>query len=349
MVAKRLTEYADCAGCASKLGAAELAEVMRDLSSSRDDRVVVDFRLGDDAGVYQWSDGRSIVQTVDFFTPIVDDPFVFGQIAAANALSDVYAMGGTPRTALAIAAFPKGGPTPEDIRQIFRGGSDMLREAGVALLGGHTVTDPEIKFGYAITGEVNTAAVLTNAGAQPGDVLVLTKPLGTGIIATALKFDRASERQVDGAVESMVRLNRDAAHTLRALPPGIVSACTDVTGFGLAGHGAAMAAASGVALVFETPSLPLLEGALGLAAANTPGGGRTNQQHFGPRVSIAASVTDAMRLVIFDPQTSGGLLVAVEPSATAHVIGRLHDAGVPAVVVGRVETRSPDEALVRVE
>jgi selenide, water dikinase len=323
--------------------------VLGDIPRVNDDRVLVDFRTGDDAGVYAWGSGPALVQTVDFFTPVVDDPYAYGQIAAANALSDVYAMGGVPRTALAIAALPKDGPGPDIVKAIFRGGYDKLLEAETVLLGGHTVTDQEIKFGYAVTGEIQPDRVLTNARARAGDQLLLTKPLGTGIIATALKFDRASERQVDGAVESMVRLNRDAAHTLRALPPGIVSACTDVTGFGLAGHGAAMATASGVALVFETPSLPLLEGALGLAAANTPGGGRTNQQHFGPRVSIAASVTDAMRLVIFDPQTSGGLLVAVDPSATAHVIGRLHDAGVPAVVVGRVEPRSSDEALVRVE
>ena len=323
--------------------------MLGDIPRVDDDRVLVDFRTGDDAGVYTWGSGPALVQTVDFFTPVVDDPYAYGQIAAANALSDVYAMGGVPRTALAIAALPKDGPGPDVVKAIFRGGYDKLQEAETVLLGGHTVTDQEIKFGYAVTVEIHPDRVLTNARARAGDQLLLTKPLGTGIIATALKFDRASERQVDGAVESMVRLNRDAAHTLRALPPGIVSACTDVTGFGLAGHGASMATASGVALVFETPSLPLLEGALGLAAANTPGGGRTNQQHFGPRVSIAASVTDAMRLVIFDPQTSGGLLIAVEPSATAHVIGRLHDAGVPAVVVGRVETRSPDEALVRVE
>ena len=323
--------------------------MLGDIPRVDDDRVLVDFRTGDDAGVYAWGSGPALVQTVDFFTPVVDDPYAYGQIAAANALSDVYAMGGVPRTALAIAALPKDGPGPDVVKAIFRGGYDKLQEAETVLLGGHTVTDQEIKFGYAVTGEILPDRVLTNARARAGDQLLLTKPLGTGIIATALKFNRASERQVDGAVESMVRLNRDAAHTLRALPPGIVSACTDVTGFGLVGHGAAMASASGVALVFETPSLPLLEGALGLAAANTPGGGRTNQQHFGPRVGIASSVTDAMRLVIFDPQTSGGLLVAVDPSATAHVIGRLHDAGVPAVVVGRVEPRSPDEALVRVE
>ena len=323
--------------------------MLGDIPRVNDDRVLVDFRTGDDAGVYRLGSGPALVQTVDFFTPVVDDPYVYGQIAAANALSDVYAMGGVPRTALAIAALPKDGPGPAVIKAIFRGGYDKLQEAETVLLGGHTVIDQEIKFGYAVTGEVQPDRVLTNARARAGDQLLLTKPLGTGIIATALKFNRASERQVDGAVESMVRLNRDAAHTLRALPAGIVSACTDVTGFGLAGHGSAMAAASGVTLVFETGSLPLLEGALGLAAANTPGGGRTNESHFGLRVAIAASVTDAMRLVIFDPQTSGGLLVAVDPSATAHVVGRLHDVGVPARVIGRVEAADPAGALVRVE
>ena len=323
--------------------------MLGDIPRVTDDRVLVDFRTGDDAGVYRWEGGPSLVQTVDFFTPVVDDPYVYGQIAAANALSDVYAMGGVPRTALAIAALPKDGPGPEIIKAIFRGGYDKLQEAETVLLGGHTVTDQEIKFGYAVTGEIHPDRIFTNARARAGDHLLLTKALGTGIIATALKFNRASERQVEGAVESMVRLNRDAAQILRALPPGIVSACTDVTGFGLAGHGSAMAAASGVTLVFETPSLPLLEGALGLAAANTPGGGKTNQSHFSARVVIGESVIDAMRLVIFDPQTSGGLLVAVDPSATAHVLGRLHDAGVQACGVGRVEVRGADEALVRVE
>ena len=322
--------------------------MLGDIPRVNDDRVLVDFRTGDDAGVYKWQGGPALVQTVDFFTPVVDDPYVYGQIAAANALSDVYAMGGVPRTALAIAALPTDGPGPDIVKAIFRGGYDKLQEAQTALLGGHTVTDQEIKFGYAITGEVDPDRVFTNARARAGDRLLLTKRLGTGIIATALKFSRASDRQVDGAIESMVRLNRDAAQILRALPPGIVSACTDVTGFGLAGHGAGMAAASGATLVFETASLPLLEGALGLAAANTPGGGKTNQTHFGPRVRITDSVTEAMRLLVFDPQTSGGLLVAVDPSATAHVIGRLQDASVPASVVGRVIEREAD-VLVRIE
>jgi selenide,water dikinase len=323
--------------------------VLGDIPRVNDDRVLVDFRTGDDAGVYRWEGGPSLVQTVDFFTPVVDDPYVYGQIAAANALSDVYAMGGVPRTALAIAALPKDGPGPEIVKAIFRGGYDKLQEAETVLLGGHTVTDQEIKFGYAVTGEIQPDRIFTNARARAGDQLLLTKPLGTGIIATALKFARASERHVDAAIESMVRLNRDAAQILRALPAGIVSACTDITGFGLAGHGSAMAAASGVTLVFETASLPLLEGALGLAAANTPGGGKTNQAYFGKRIVMSESVIEAMRLVIFDPQTSGGLLVAVDASATAHVMGRLHDAGVPARLVGRAEAQDREGVLVRVE
>jgi selenide, water dikinase len=323
--------------------------VLGDIPRVDNDRVLVDFRTGDDAGVYKWQGGPALVQTVDFFTPVVDDPYVYGQIAAANALSDVYAMGGVPRTALAIAALPKDGPGPDVVKAIFRGGYDKLQEAQTAPLGGHTVTDQEIKFGYAVTGEIDPDRVFTNARARVGDRLLLTKPLGTGIIATALKFGRASERHVDGAIESMVRLNRDAAQILRALPAGIVSACTDVTGFGLAGHGAGMAAASGVTLVFETSSLPLLEGALGLAGANTPGGGKTNQSHFGPRVRTTESVTEAMRLVVFDPQTSGGLLVAVDPSSTAHVVGRLQDAGVAASVIGRVENADSAGTLVQVE
>ena len=311
--------------------------------------MLVDYRTGDDAGVYRWSAGPALVQTVDFFTPIVDDPYQYGQIAAANAVSDVYAMGGEPRTALAIAALPKDGPDRETIAAIFRGGLDKLREAGVALLGGHTVADQEIKFGYAITGEIDPARVLTNAGARPGNALVLTKPLGTGIIATALKFGRASDRQIERAVESMSELNRNAAHALRGLPAGMVTSCTDVTGFGLVGHAAAMAAASGVTLAIDTPALPLLEGVLGLASANTPGGNRTNAAHFGPRVQIGDAVGPEMRLVVYDPQTSGGLLIALDGEATGHVLGRLTNAGVTACVIGHVLPRMAPDVLLRLD
>jgi selenide,water dikinase len=289
------------------------------------------------------------VQTVDFFTPVVDDPYHYGQIAAANALSDVYAMGGDPRTALAIAALPKDGPGIDVIKAIFRGGYDKLLEAGVVLLGGHTVTDTEIKFGYAVTGEIDPARILTNASARVGDSLVLTKPLGTGIIATAIKFGRATQGQIDGATESMTRLNKDAARVIRSLPPGMVSAATDVTGFGLAGHGSEMAAASGVTLVVDTGALPLLDGAVSLASGNAPGGTRTNETHFGLRVAVGSGVTPAVRLVAFDPQTSGGLLLAVDAAATGHVVGQLREAGVPAAVIGRIDPADPSGILVRLD
>jgi selenide,water dikinase len=297
--------------------------------------------------VYKWAGGPALVQTVDFFTPVVDDPYHFGQIAAANALSDVYAMGGEPRTALAIAALPKDGPGYDVIKAIFRGGYDKLREAGVVLLGGHTVTDTEIKFGYAITGEIDPARVLTNATARVGNVLVLTKSLGTGIIATAIKFGRANQGQIDAATDSMTRLNRAAAEVVRALPPGMVTAATDITGFGLAGHGSEMAAASGVTLAIDAPALPLLEGAIALAPGNTPGGNKTNDAHFGPHVSVAPSVPAAIRLIAFDPQTSGGLLLAIDATAAAHVLGKLADTGVAAAVIGRVEPPDPGGTRVR--
>jgi len=321
--------------------------VLGDIPLIADDRVLVDYRTADDAGVYRWAGGPALVQTVDFFTPVVDDPYTYGQIAADNSLSDVYAMGGQPRTALAIAAFPKDGPGPDVIKAIFRGGFDKLREAGAVLLGGHTVTDTEIKFGYAITGEIDPDRILTNAGARVGDVLVLTKPLGTGIIATAIKFQRASEGQAAAAIASMVRLNRDAADVARALPAGAVSACTDITGFALAGHGSEMAGASGVTLAIEARAVPLLDGALELADRNLPGGGKTNQAHFGPRVAYAADVTTTLGFVLFDPQTSGGLLLAIRPDAAAEAMSAMTRAGVHARIIGRVEAPDPAGTLVR--
>jgi selenide, water dikinase len=323
--------------------------VLGDIPRVNDDRVLVDFRTGDDAGVYRWAGGPALVQTVDFFTPIVDDPYAYGEIAAANAVSDVYAMGGEPRTALAIAALPADGPGVDVIRQIFRGGYDKLAEAGVVVLGGHTVSDPEIKFGYAVTGEIDPARMLTNAGARAGDTLLLTKPLGTGILATAGKFQRVGEAELQAAIASMRHLNRDAARVLRPLDPGVVSACTDVTGFGLTGHAAAMAAASGVSMVFKTADLPILPGALELSQSNLPGGGRTNQAHFGPRVRVSDRVDESRRRVAFDPQTSGGLLIVVDPHAAGEVIRELERAQVTVWTVGRVESSRSDGILVCLE
>ncbi len=313
--------------------------MLGDLPVSRDDRVLIDYRTSDDAGVYRLDDGRALVQTVDFFTPIVDDPYTYGQIAAANALSDVYAMGGRPLTALAIAAFPK--DAGRDILQrIFAGGLDKLREAGVALLGGHTVQDSEIKFGYAVTGEVHPDRIFANAGAQPGDVLILTKPLGTGVIATALKFERAPQAAIDAAVRSMTALNLAASTVLTALEHGVVHACTDITGFGLVGHASEMAAASACTLEIESSRVPLIDGALALVAGNIPGGGRTNREHFGDRVQVAAGVTPALVDLLYDPQTSGGLLAAVAPTQAAMVLAALTSASVSASQIGRVSGAS---------
>jgi len=314
--------------------------VLSDLPLPDDDRVLVDFRTADDAGVFAWGEGRALVQTVDFFTPIVDDPYVYGQIAAANALSDVYAMGGRPLTALAIAGFPlKDAPDHATIQAIFRGGFDKLKEAGVALLGGHTVQDPEIKFGYAVTGEVDPARILRNAGARAGDILILTKALGTGVIATALKFDRATDTAVRAAVASMTTLNLAAADVLRGLEPGLVHACTDITGFGLVGHASEMAAASMCGIELDAARVPVLDGALDLALDNTPGGGVSNREAFPARVR-PDGVEPARLSLLYDPQTSGGLLVAVAPAVRSRVIETLERAGVPAAVVGRCTPRS---------
>jgi selenide,water dikinase len=306
---------------------------------STDPRVLVDYRTSDDAGVYRLDERRALVQTVDFFTPVVDDPFAYGRIAGANALSDIYAMGGRPLTALAIAGFPKDADRSV-LAEIFRGGLQALAEAGAALMGGHTVQDQEIKFGYAVTGEVDPGRMWTNAGARPGDRLILTKPIGTGVVATAIKFGRADEGVAAAAIASMVRLNRSAAEALAGLPAGSVHGCTDVTGFGLAGHASEMASASGCLLGIDVGAVPLLEGALDLVERNTPGGGRTNQAHFSARIDASGHAGDA-RLVqlLYDPQTSGGLLAAVDPGACEAALAALSAAGVVAQPVGQVLDR----------
>ena len=292
--------------------------------------------------MYAWESGPALVQTVDFFTPIVDDPYLYGQIAAANALSDVYAMGGRPLTALAIAAFPQDDLDTESIAAIFRGGFDKLREAGVALLGGHTVQDREIKFGYAVTGAVDPKRILTNAGAKVGDRLILTKALGTGIIGTAIKFGRARQHLVDRAVEQMRALNKSAAGVLAAFEG--VHACTDVTGFGLAGHGSEMAAASGVTLAIDAGQIPVIPGVLPMAGENKSGGMSTNREHFGAGILFGPDVTPDLQHVAFDPQTSGGLLIAVDPVQADALAKALEEAGVLAARIGTV-TRKTAHAL----
>ena len=340
-----LTELVACAGCASKLAAGELARVLHDLPPQTDPNVLVDFRGSDDAGIYRWPGGPALVQTVDFFTPIVDDPFTYGQIAAANALSDVYAMGGVPVTALAIAAMPETGVDGDTIRQIFLGGFDKLQEAGTALLGGHTVRDPEVKFGYAVTGRVDVDRVWTNAGARVGDRLILTKPLGTGICGTAIKNKRAPEALVAAAVRSMTTLNKRAAEALTTFGDA-VHACTDVTGFGLVGHSTEMAVGSHASLAIEFSRLPILPGALEIASANRSGGMGTNKQQFAPTAETSA-LGEAEVDLCFDPQTSGGLLTSVDSAKADEILAALQDAGLPAAVIGVVTSRTGSFLTVR--
>jgi selenide,water dikinase len=270
---------------------------------------------------------------VDFFTPIVDDPYTYGQIAAANSLSDVYAMGAKPLTALAIAGFPKKGLDKQAIGAVFRGGYDKLVEAGVALLGGHTVQDPEIKFGYAVTGAVDPKRILSNASARPGARIFLTKPLGTGVIGTALKNQRVSEADAQPAIESMRTLNKLAAETMLKLDG--VHSCTDVTGFGLIGHASEVANASGVTIQFDVASMPLLPHARELLKRNRNAGMESNREYFGSGVKVAAGIDDDLVTLLYDPQTSGGLIIFVAAEHGDAAQAAFRAAGVPAVEIGR--------------
>lgn len=301
---------------------------------------MVGFDTSDDAGVFRLTPECALVQTVDFFTPIVDDPYEFGAIAAANSLSDVYAMGARPLTALSVLAWPKDGDL-DDLGEILRGGAEKIAEAGCLLLGGHSVSDAEPKFGYAVTGTVHPDKLLTNAGARAGDDLVLTKKIGTGVIATALKRGIASEDHVRAATQQMMRLNKDAcAAMLDCGAHGV----TDVTGFGLLGHGRELAAASKVTLVIEAALVPLLDGALDYARAGAIAGGLNNNRDFvSCAVSKSIEIERALEDLLYDPQTSGGLLIAMPRESAARLVASFDGA----VRIGRVEPRR--ETLIEIE
>jgi selenide,water dikinase len=335
--AVRLTEQVSCAGCAAKLNPIDLKGVLTVLSGlPRPKQLLIGPETWDDAGVYRLSATRALVQTVDFFTPMVNDPFQFGRIAATNALSDVYAMGGVPTTALSIVCYPESGDM-EVLREILRGGAETLRRARVALLGGHSVRDKEIKFGFAITGEVHPKRIVSNAGAKAGDLLVLTKPLGVGILATALKQRLLSEDSIRLMTEQMTTLNRAAGEAMQKVG---VSAATDVTGFGLLGHALNVARGSRKTLRIWSPAVPLLPGVRALAERGVvPGGLLTNATYVAPHVTFEAGVPEALRQVFVDPQTSGGLLIAVRPSRGEALLRRLARARVRASVVGEVLPR----------
>ncbi len=295
------------------MGPGALSDVLAGLCLPTHPNLLIGLDASDDAAVYRLAPDMAIVQTVDFFPPIVDDPYVYGAIAAANALSDVYAMGGRPIMALAVAAFPADLPT-DVMRTIMQGGADKVAEAGAVLAGGHTVTDKEPKYGLSVTGVVAPDRTTPKAGAQPGDVLLLTKPLGTGIITTAAKFDKAQAGHLSAAVASMLRLNRTAAELAQAVE---IHSTTDITGFGLLGHAAEIARNSSVGLQISVGALPLLPGALDYSAEGIiPGGLLTNQQYLEQDgyVRYAKPIAERYQLLLFDPQTSGGLLFALPPS-----------------------------------
>ena len=290
--------------------------------------MLVGTETSDDAGVFRLRPDLAIVNTVDFFTPIVDDPYTFGQISATNSLSDVYAMGGEPKTCLNLVCFPKGKMDIEILGEILKGGADKVKESGAVIIGGHSIIDEEIKYGLAVTGTIHPDKIYRNVGVQEGDSLILTKPLGTGIITTALKKGKAAEQSVDQAVRSMTTLNATASSVMRKFA---VHACSDITGFGILGHGMGMACGSGVTLVIESAKLPLLQDATHLAEKGyITGGCQRNRDFLQDKIFIEKSIREGLIEVALDPQTSGGLLIAVANRHASQLLEELKSSGVDA-------------------
>jgi len=311
-----------------------------------DPNLIVGLDRWDDAGVYRLSDDLAIVQTVDFFTPIVDDPYDFGRIAAANALSDVYAMGGRPITAMNLVCFPAKKMDISILREILKGGMDKLKEAGVALVGGHSVEDSEIKYGLSVTGVIHPKRVVANAGAMPGDVFILTKPLGTGIINTAIKAGMASKEQIAAVIEQMAMLNRRASELMQEVG---VHAGTDITGFGLLGHACEMIQNSGVGMEIIYSSVPIFPGAIDFARTGlVPGGTYRNKSFRAGMVEFAPDIPEWAPDILFDPQTSGGLLMAVPPRKAKGLLAKLKEAGCArSAIVGKAVSQPAARIIVR--
>jgi selenide,water dikinase len=331
----QLTKLVEKAGCASKIDQAFLKQALKDLPAVNDPRVLVGVPAGDDAGIYDMGDGTALVQTVDVFTPSVDDPYTFGQVAAANSVSDIYAMGGTPMTAVSVLGFPVRKVPDKVMSEILCGGIDKMNEAGTAIIGGHSINDSEIKAGFAVTGTIDKDKIVTNAGARKGDVLILTKPIGTGIVAFAAQIGRADEKSVKASTESMTTLNKNASQLMVKFG---AHACTDVTGFSLMGHLAEMALSSGVDVEIVWDNIPLFPGVLEYAAAGIlPGAIERNKESCGERVVAADSLPQEMIDICYDAQTSGGLLIAIADSYADDFLNALHSEGISAAtVIGKV-------------
>jgi selenide, water dikinase len=330
LTAVRLTQQVKAGGCASKLAPGSLAAVLSKLPKQGDPNLLVGFDTSDDAGIYRIAPDLALVQTVDFFTPLVDDPFTFGQIAATNALSDVYAMGGRPISALSVVCFPQDGDL-DILEQIMLGGMSKMSEAECVVVGGHSVRDTEIKFGYAITGLIHPNRIYINAGAIAGDVLILTKPIGTGVITTAIKRGIAHPGWVESAVQSMTTLNRTASEVVTNATG--VHAMTDVTGFGLMGHGRELAVGSGVTIEIVVDQVPRIEGALDAVHLGAIPAGLLSNRDFAECVSAdapGAQIPDDLRTLLYDPQTAGGLLISVAPEHADALLKSLQNIGLNA-------------------
>ena len=334
----RLTQLSKSAGCAAKLSPQILAEVVGKLPRFQDENLLVGVETSDDAAVYRITEDLAMIQTLDFFPPMVDDPYTFGQIAAANAMSDIYAMGGEPKVALNIVAYPNC-LGPEGLEAILAGGASKVQEAGAVLAGGHSINDEEPKYGMSVTGFVHPDKIWKNYGAKPGDVMILTKPLGTGIINTAVKADMASEEAMEAARTSMTSLNKIAKEVFAEFP---IHCCTDVTGFSLAGHSLEIARASEVTLEIQAEKLPILPEALWYASMGlVPEGTYRNKNYQKQEVSLGKGISEAVEDLIFDPQTSGGLLVCVEAAYAEEILAALENKGLAtaAAVIGRVKEK----------
>ena len=328
----KLTKLANCAGCGAKVGAGVLAQLLEGIQVHSDPNLLVGFDRSDDASVYKLSEELALVQTVDFFPPIADDPYTFGAIAAANALSDVYAMGGEPKLALHIMAIPKKMPK-EAVHELLRGGYDKVYEAGALITGGHSILDEEPKYGLAVTGFVHPEKLLSNSGAQPGDVLFLTKPIGIGILTTAAKVDMVSEETYAKALQQMMTLNKSARDVIVNYR---VHACTDVTGFGLLGHACEMAQGSDVELQLRVDQIDLIPEALELATIGILREGMDRNRDFAESFVDAGRVSLAKQDMLYDPQTSGGLLIAVHPEDADAMYADLKNAVLSAQRIGCV-------------
>ncbi len=346
---KKLMQLSTRCGCAGKFTPDDLAKVLKHIEvneEERDPNLLVGFDKSDDAGVYKISDELALVQTVDFFTPVANDPYTYGQIAAANALSDVYAMGGKPLTALNLSCF-SATIGADILAEILKGGADKIREAGATIAGGHTITDEEIKYGVSVTGLINPNKIISNSGAKVGDVLILTKPIGSGVLTTALKIEFITDEEFEEAANVMSTLNKIGAEEMQKIG---VNSCTDITGFGLIGHAYEMAAGSGVALEIDSKKIPVMRKVKDLVKEYClPSGAYSNEKYFEKWVNFMDNIDDVTKLTLFDPQTSGGLLISVNEEKSKELLNNINNRSeIKAEIIGRVVEANKDNKPINI-